>query len=452
MGRNIELQAYHKNGKLIDIELSLSSLKIKGNWHALGIVRDITERKKAETQLKTLSKAVENASAMIIITDPDANIQFVNKKFTHVTGYAKDEVVGKNPNILSTRLLPDEFYKDLWKTIKAGNEWQGEFINKRKNGEVYYESALISSITDNKGELLHFIGIKNDITQERKAKEELLKAKQEAETANKAKSEFLANMSHEIRTPMNAVIGFSDILSKNLKDQKNLSYINSIKSSSKTLLNLINDILDLSKIEAGQMKVEPEPTNLKNLIDEIIQIFSLKTQQKGLEIIVDIDPDIPEYLTLDELRTRQIFLNIFGNAVKFTEKGYIKIILERFGKKSGKAIDIACHIEDSGIGISPENQNEIFEAFKQQSSQNSRKYGGTGLGLSITKRLLEIQGGEIKLQSEPGKGSCFSLYFYQLAPAEQAATISSSGTVDASADYHFSNEIILIVDDVPSNR
>jgi PAS domain S-box-containing protein len=450
LGKNIELQAFTKDRTRIDIELSLSSLKIKGNWHALGIVRDITERKKAETQLKTLSKAVENASAMIVITDPEATIQYVNKKFTDVTGYTPDEVVGKNPNILSTKLLPDEFYQDLWETIKSGKEWQGEFINKRKNGDVYYESALISSITNRKGEILHFIGIKNDITQEKKAKEELLKAKQEAEMANKAKSEFLANMSHEIRTPMNAVIGFSDILSQNLKDSKNLSYISSIKSSSKTLLNLINDILDLSKIEAGQMKVEPEPTNLKNLIDEIIQIFSLKIQQKGLEIIVDIDPDIPEYLSLDELRARQIFLNVFGNAVKFTEKGYIKVILERISHTSDK-IDIVCHIEDSGIGISPENQKEIFEAFKQQSSQSNRKYGGTGLGLSITKRLLEIQGGEIKLQSEPGKGSCFSLYLYQIEVAEQVDGQTTDIT-ETTNEYHFSNEIVLIVDDVPSNR
>lgn len=452
IGKNIELQAYHKRGKKIDIELSLSSLKIKGRWNALGIVRDVTKRKKAETELRTLSKAVENASAIIVITDPDATIQYVNKKFTDITGYLPEEVIGKNPSILSTKLLPDEFYQDLWSTLQSGKEWKGEFINKKKNGEHYYESALISSITDKNGDILHYIGIKNDITQEKNAREELIKAKQEAEAANNAKSEFLANMSHEIRTPMNAIIGFSELLAKDLSNERHRKFIQSIQNSSKTLLNLINDILDLSKIEAGQIHLQPESTNLKKLAEEITQVFSLKIQEKGLELIQDIDPEIPEHIIIDEMRTRQILLNIMGNAVKFTEEGYVKLILEKTHTHEDNSIDIVCHIEDSGIGISRENQEEIFESFKQQSKQDNRKYGGTGLGLAISRRLINIMGGSISLQSVPGNGSTFSIFFKKVNLPEINIQTEEKNKAKEQSDYLFNGETILIVDDVLSNR
>jgi PAS domain S-box-containing protein len=190
VGKNIELSAYHKNSTPIDIELSLSSLKIKGEWHALGIVRDITERKYAENQLKTLSKAVEFASAGIVITDVNGSIEYVNNKFCEITGYSKEEVYGQNPSVLASGKHSTSFYQQLWETIKQGKEWKGEFLNMRKNGENYYESALISSVTDDSGAILHYIGIKEDITNEKNARAELIKAKQNAETANRQSLTF----------------------------------------------------------------------------------------------------------------------------------------------------------------------------------------------------------------------------------------------------------------------
>ncbi len=411
VNKTIELKTYTSKDKLIDIELSLSAVKINNQWYAAGIVRDITKRKQIDTELRTLYKAVENASAYIVITDLDANIQYVNKKFTEITGYEKDEVIGKNPRILSSGEHSDTFYENMWNIISKGGEWKGEFKNKRKCGELYYESALISSITDKDGNIIQYIGIKDDITKSKMAQQEILKAKKEAEEANMAKTVFLANMSHEIRTPINAVIGFSEILSRNLTDQVNLAHVNSIKASSKTLLNLINDILDLSKIEAGKMVVSPEITNIRELIKDICQIFSLKIQQKGLNFYISVDQAVPEYIFIDELRTRQILLNIVGNAVKFTEKGHVKISLIKVRTLPGNKIYIKCDVEDTGIGIPKSQHSQIFEAFKQSGDHNTRKYEGTGLGLSITKKLMEILGGEITLDSTPGKGSVFSLHF-----------------------------------------
>ena len=451
IGKNIEMQAKHKSGKIIDIELSLSSLKIKGEWHSLGIVRDITERKKSEDQLKTLSKAVEYASASIVITDIEGNIEYVNKKFLDSTGYTAEEVLGENPRILSSGDYPKEFYTELWETITQGKEWKGEFHNKRKDGSTYYESALISSVSDDEGNIIHFIGIKEDITKEKQDQTELIEAKRNAEMANKAKSEFLANMSHEIRTPMNAVIGFSEILAQKIEDEEQLSYLNSIQASSQNLLNLINDILDLSKIEAGQLKIQPEQANIKSVIEDIAQVFSLKIQQKGLNYEVDIDPNIPDRLFTDELRLRQILLNLIGNAVKFTEDGYVKVITELLALNEDDTVDIKISIEDTGIGIKPGSQQEIFEAFHQQEDHNTRKYGGTGLGLSITKRLVEILGGHISMKSKVGLGSTFSVIFEKL---EVPRTINKQEIYKeiAATGIDFNNELVLIVDDVPSNR
>ncbi|MDA3912068.1 MAG: PAS domain S-box protein [Bacteroidales bacterium] len=451
IGKNIELKAYQKGGIPIDIELSLSSLKIKGEWHALGIVRNISERKYAENQLKTLSKAVEYASASIVITDINGDIEYVNKEFFETTGYSKEEVLGQNPRILSSGKHPKSFYKNLWDTITEGKSWKGEFHNKRKNGETYYESALISSVTDEKGNILHYIGIKEDITQEKLATAELIEAKQNAEMANKAKSDFLANMSHEIRTPMNAVIGFSEILANKIDNKEHKTYLESIQASSKTLLNLINDILDLSKIEAGQMKIQTETVNLKQTIQDITQIFSLKIQQKNLSLVLDIDPNLPNQIIIDELRLRQILLNLLGNAVKFTEEGFIKIIAEKAKNNPDGSIKLIIRVQDSGIGIDPKNQYAIFEAFRQQENHNTRKYGGTGLGLSITKRLIEIQGGKIELDSKLGEGSTFSVIFDNLMTSSEQYT-ENIPEFSQNQEYRFNQEIVLIVDDVPSNR
>ncbi|MEE4355129.1 MAG: ATP-binding protein [Desulfococcaceae bacterium] len=280
----------------------------------------------------------------------------------------------------------------------------------------------------------------------------LLQAKEEAEAANRAKSEFLANMSHEIRTPMNAVLGFTELLYANIQDEKHRAWLDSIRSSGKGLLSLINDILDLSKIEARKMDLQYEPVSLAAVFREIEDIFSLKIKNKKLDFMIEIDPDIPESLLLDEVRLRQVIFNLIGNAVKFTQEGYIKLSARKLPKSDGEgSIDLMMCVEDTGIGILPGSQEKIFEAFRQQDGQSTKKYGGTGLGLTITRRLMEMMGGSISVQSKVGKGSTFTIILRNVvcgtAPVKSPAYDSSR-----DEEIEFEASLVLIVDDIKANR
>ena len=233
-------------------------------------------------------------------------------------------------------------------------------------------------------------------------------AKTEAETANRAKSVFLANMSHEIRTPLNAIIGFSELLSSLVADDKHKSYLDAIKISGNSLLSLLNDILDLSKIESDKIEMQFLPNNLTVILDDVKQIFSIQALKKDINFISKIDDDMPDSLLLDGVRLRQILFNIVGNAFKFTDKGYIKLTVKGTDSKHQDGmIDLAIFVEDSGIGISENEIETVFETFKQQEGQDNAKYGGTGLGLSISRKLVKMMNGDIVVKSNKGHGSIF---------------------------------------------
>jgi len=364
---------------------------------------DISGSKKAERELILLSYAVEQSANTIVITGPDGSIVFANKAFTRITGYTLEEALGENPRILKSGHQPDEYYADLWTTITGGRVWHGEFHNRRKDGSTYWEEAVISPIKDESGRIINYLAVKEDITQRRRAEEELRKAKEEAEAANRMKSEFLANMSHEIRTPMNAILGFTELLLEEESTAEKSEKLDIIKKSGKNLLNLLNDILDFSKIEAGKLKIEPGYFSLRKALEHVVSMYEPVAGEKNLTFHSILDGDLPGVVYGDELRLSQIIINIVSNAVKFTESGGVTL---RCSYVRPEAI---ITVADTGIGISEEKLSSIFSPFEQADSSTERKYGGTGLGLAVSKRLAEMMGGRIHVQSTPGEGSVFTL-------------------------------------------
>ena len=358
-------------------------------------------------ELQKLSRAIEQSPVSVVITDVDGNIEYMNPHFCRVTGYDSAEALGGNPRLLKSGLTPPDVYTDLWNTISSGNSWQGEFCNQRKDGTLFVEKAIISPLRNLNGEITHYVAVKEDVTQQKKDQEELRQARQTAEEATRAKSMFLANMSHEIRTPMNAIIGMSYLALKTDLTPKQHDYVQKIHDASTSLLGIINEILDFSKIEAGKLQLDPVPFVLDEVMDNVFNLTHAQANAKGLEFLYHIAPDIPQNLVGDPLRLTQVMTNLINNAVKFTPSGSITIDGKVASQKKEK-IELRFSVTDTGIGMTQEQVAQLFQAFTQADGSTTRKYGGTGLGLTISKRLIEMMGGTIAVDSSVGAGSCFS--------------------------------------------
>lgn len=396
---------------------------------ALSLMEDArAARQRAEesaASLRKLSMAVEQSPESIIITDVDAHIEYVNEAMLRQTGFSREELLGQNPRILQSGRTPRETYAVLWNTLRRGQIWKGEFLSRRKNGEEFIEFAIITPLRDADGRTTHYVAVKEDITEKKHVARELDahrhhleelvaertrqldEARARAEAANSSKSSFIANMSHEIRTPLNAIIGLTHLLRRHEMPAEQFQRLDKIDSAGQHLLSIINDILDLSKIEAGRLELESVDFHLATVLDSLQSIMTEPAQAKGLSLRIDPD-DVPPWLHGDPTRLRQALLNYVSNAVKFTETGSIEL-RARLVERQGDDLLVRFEVADTGIGIPPEQAAHLFQAFEQADASTTRRYGGTGLGLVVTRRFAELMGGATGVDSVPGKGSTFWL-------------------------------------------
>jgi len=553
---------------------------------AIESLTDITERKQDEESLSKLSLAIEQIPVTVMITNRQGEIEYVNPNFSVVTGYRAEEALGRNPSqLLNAGWHPREFFAELWDTILSGRTWRGELRNRRKNGELYWESASISPVTGPGGDIRNFVAVKEDITERKRAEEalnrsderirlllestaeaiygvdmegdctfanpacarllgyrhpdellgrnmhqlmhhtcadgspypaescplcrtlrgqegvhhddevfwrqdgsffaaeywsypqlhdgevvggvvtffdvterkraeeDLRQASVVAEAATRAKSEFLANMSHEIRTPMNAAIGMLYLLQQTELSAQQKNYLDKAHTASAMLLKIINDILDFSKIEAGKLELEKVPFRLADVLADLTSVAAGTLGEKPIRLSVRSAPKVPDYLVGDPLRLGQVLLNLTSNAIKFTEKGRVEVSVEPVSAQNGEVV-LRFLVADTGIGMVPEKQAALFNAFTQADTSTTRRYGGTGLGLAISSQMVKLMGGSILVASEPGEGSTFSfLARFQRLSADQRANACRPIQADPAAEPASGAGIrILLVEDNPINQ
>ncbi|MBF0422046.1 MAG: response regulator [Magnetococcales bacterium] len=369
------------------------------------------QNRRVSRQWQRMTRAVESTADAIVLINPQGVIEYANPSFQPLTGWSPKEALGKRHRDLLTG-LDDTNDQQLWQALHRGEEWRGTLLNHRWTGstqhpgEPFWCQVTIAPIRNDQGTLEGAVVLHHDITELKQIQEQLQDASREAEEASRAKSEFLANMSHEIRTPMNAIIGLTKLCLRTQVSQKQRDYLTKIDTSSQSLLRIINDILDFSKIEAGRLEMEITPFRIDDVMFNVAAIVSLPVQDKGLELLFRLDPNIPRKLQGDSYRLEQVLINLVNNAVKFTSEGEVVVITELLSQTEEK-VEVQFSVQDTGIGMTDEQMMKLFRTFSQVDASTTRRFGGTGLGLAICKRLVELMHGHIEVKSIPGQGSTF---------------------------------------------
>lgn len=475
VGVGREIVGRHKCGTEIPLELAVSEVRQGDRILFTGILRDITDRKRAEKERSDayaqLVAVLDSCSQVsVVATDTQGMITVFNRGAENMLGYKAEEMVGKQtPAILHEPAEIEAYGKVL--TKRYGTEVSGfrvfvepaernefdrrEWTYIHADGHRIRADLTITAVRDEQEQITGYLGVAVDVTVRHQAELQLIEAKETAESASKAKSDFLANTSHEIRTPINGIIGMQELLRQTQLTDEQSQYIDALGNCARVLLNVINEVLDYSKIEAGHLKIEHVPVELRGQIRDSLEPLQIRARQKGLRFTIEVDPDVPSHVLTDPIRLTQILMNLVGNAVKFTSSGSIGVSVGVESEESGLAV-LQVAVRDTGPGIEKTVQEAIFNPFTQSDSSTTRRFGGTGLGLSIASRLVELLGGDIQLESEPGSGTTFRFsvraQITDAAPPESNSTDQDEETRPDAADHDTPGLKVLLAEDHPVNQ
>jgi PAS domain S-box-containing protein len=416
---------------------------------ALEQVKFKNEKQKVEEDLIKISRAVEQGPASVLITNQDGIIEFVNQKFCEITGWSKEEVIGKNPRILKSNNHDKSFYEELWNTLRAGNNWSGEILNKRKNGELFWEHLLISPLVNSFGDISNFVAVKEDITEKKRMYLELVKAKESAESANKLKDAFIANISHEIRTPLNGILGMASLIKEIFPGEikkEDEELFEGIDYSSQRLIRTVDLILNYSRLQVGEYPLFIKKIDLASICQNLIREFTIEANHKLIELSFQNECGYT-IINADENSIVMAISNLLGNAIKFSNTGSVKLILCKDNSE-----DIFVDVIDHGIGISEEYLDKIFEPYLQEQIGYGRSYDGVGLGLALVKKVLNLNGASVTVKSKKGKGSTFSINFGKALNSVDEKIKSPEIPLVTSTQQKSLRALILIVEDDAINQ
>ena len=462
-GRAIFEAAVHnaiQHGKSWDLELPFVTATGRSIWMRTvgtvemssaqpvmlsGAVQDVTERRQRDESLHLLELCISRIKDSILITDASdvhasgPHIVFANQAFEALTGYSQAEILGQTPRLLQGPDTDSATLNRIRLAVDRGESINEELLNYGKDGTPYWIEISLSPVRSASGTVTHFVAVERDVTARRRADAELRDALERAKQASVSKSQFVANMSHEIRTPMNAILGLLKLLQSTDLTARQLDYVGKTEGAARSLLGLLNDILDFSKVEAGKMTLDPRAFAVDKLLRDLSVILSANLGAKNVEVLFDVDPQLPAALVGDDMRLHQVLINLGSNAIKFTAQGEVTLRL-RCLERTEHEVLVGFAMQDSGIGIAPENQAHIFSGFSQAEASTTRRFGGTGLGLAISSRLVGLMGGSLALDSSLGQGSTF--HFKLRMPIAQAPLAAA-----VPADLN-----ILVVDDNAASR